>query len=48
MSQDLNIGFNLKDCLLRAIKLTKNADPHKYKYSGYDIEFDSHEVSNPW
>ena len=48
MSQDLNNGFNLKDCLLRVIKLTKNADPDKYKYSGYDIEFDSHEVSNPW
>ena len=24
-----------------AAKLTKNADPNKYKYSGYDIGFDS-------
>ena len=23
------------------VKLTKNADPDKYKYSGYGIEFDS-------
>ena len=24
------------------ILLTKNADPDKYKYSGYDVRFDSH------
>ena len=24
-----------------SVKLTKNADPHKYKYSGYGIGFDS-------
>ena len=24
-----------------AVKLTKNADPDKYKYSGYSIGFDS-------
>ena len=24
-----------------SVKLTKNADPHKYKYCGYGIGFDS-------
>ena len=28
-SQDLNANFNLKGCLLEAVKLTKNADPCK-------------------
>ena len=27
--------------MLGAVKLTKNADPDKYKYSGYSIGFDS-------
>ena len=27
--------------LLRSVKLIKNADPDKYKYSGYGIAFDS-------
>ena len=40
-SQDLNANFTLKDCLFGAVKLTKNADPDKYSYSGYDIGFDS-------
>ena len=30
----------LKNCLFGAVKLTKNADIHKYKYSGYAIGFD--------
>ena len=30
----------MKDCLFRAFKLTKNADPGKYSYSGYRIRFD--------
>ena len=27
--------------MLGAVKLTKNADPDKYKYSSYGMEFDS-------
>ena len=27
--------------ILHSVKLTKNADPDKYKYSGYSIGFDS-------
>ena len=38
---DLNIDFTLKDSLFGAIKLTKNADREKYKYSDYGIGFDS-------
>ena len=40
-SQDLNTDFTLKDTLFGSVKLNKNADPHKYEYSGYDIGFDS-------
>ena len=40
-SRDLNTDFFLKDCLFGAVKLTKNADPDKYKYSGYGVKFDS-------
>ena len=34
--------FILGDCLFGAVKLTKNADPDKYGYSGYrvNIRFD--------
>ena len=39
-SQDLNTDFTLKNCLFGSIKLTKNADPDKYKYSNYGIGFD--------
>ena len=31
--QNLNDDFTLKDCLFRAVKLTRNADPDKYSYS---------------
>ena len=37
-SRDLNTHFTLKDCLFGS----KNTDPGKYKYSGYDIGFDPH------
>ena len=37
-SKDLNTNFTLGNCLLGAIKLTKNADLDKY--SGYGIGFD--------
>ena len=39
--RNLNTDFTLKNCLLGYVKLTKNADPDKYKYSGYGIGFDS-------
>ena len=32
--------FTLGNSSLGAVKLTKNADPDKYKYSGYGTEFD--------
>ena len=37
-----NINFTLNSCLFGSVKLTENADPDKYKYSGYGIGFDSH------
>ena len=33
----------LRNCLLGAVSLTKNADSDRYKYSGYEIEFDKRE-----
>ena len=33
-----NTDFTLKDCLFGTVKITKNADPDKYSYSGYGIE----------
>ena len=39
--RNLNIDFTLKNCLFGSVKLTKNADPDKCKYSGYEIGFDS-------
>ena len=43
MSKTLNLNteLTLKDCLFGAVKLNKNTDTDKYKYSGYDIGFDS-------
>ena len=41
-SKELNTDFTLGICLFDAVKLTKNTDPDKYKYSGYSIGFDSH------
>ena len=40
-----NVGkdFELKDSLFGAVKLTKNADPDKYKDSGYGTGFDAPE-----
>ena len=34
-------NITLENCLLGAIKITKNSDVDKYKYSGYGIGFDS-------
>ena len=40
--RNLNTDFTLNNFSFGSIKLTKNADGlHKYKYSGYSIEFDS-------
>ena len=39
--KDLNTDFTLVNCLFGSVKLTKNADLDKYKYSGYSIGFDS-------
>ena len=38
--RNLNTDFTLKNCLFGSVKLTKNAK-YKYKYSRYDIGFDS-------
>ena len=43
-SQDLSADFALKDWLFGSVKLTKNADPNKYQYSGYGIGFDSRSI----
>ena len=39
---NLNTDFTLGNCLFGSVKLTKNADLDKYKYTGYSIEFDYH------
>ena len=39
--RNLNTGFTLNKYLFESVKLTKNADPDKYKYSDYSIGFDS-------
>ena len=39
--RNLNTAFTLNNCLFGSVKLTKNADPDKYKYSGYSIGFNS-------
>ena len=45
---NLNTYFTLGNCLLGSVKLTKNTDLDKDKYSGYGIEFDScSEFSSP-
>ena len=35
--KNLNTDFTLKNCFFGSAKLAKNADPDKYKYSGYGI-----------
>ena len=39
--KNLNTDFTLGNCLFGSVKLPKNADPDKYKYSGYGTGFDS-------
>ena len=36
-----NFNITLENCLFGAVKLTKNVDIEKYKYTGYGIGFDS-------
>ena len=36
-----SVDFALGNSLFGAVKLTKNADPDKYKYSGFCIRFDA-------
>ena len=38
--RNLNVEFQLNNCLFRSAKLNKNADLDKYKYGGYGIGFD--------
>ena len=39
--RNLNTAFTLTNCLFGSVKLTKNADLDKYKYTGYGMGFDS-------
>ena len=39
--RNLNTDFTLGSCLFGSVKLTKNADPDKYKFRCYDIGFDT-------
>ena len=39
--RNLITDFTLKNCLFGSVKVTKNADPDKYKYSSYNKGFDS-------
>ena len=38
--RNLNTDFTSGNCLFGSVKLTKNADLDKYKYTGYGIGFD--------
>ena len=40
-SKDLNTDFSLRNCLLGAVKIAKTTDQDRYKYSTYDIVFNS-------
>ena len=40
-SSDLKADFTLGNCLFGAVKLIKNNDPDKFRYSGYGIGFHS-------
>ena len=39
--RDLNTRFTLDDCLFWAAKLTENAGPDNYRYTGWGIGFDT-------
>ena len=40
-SRNLNSDFTSKEFLFGGVKVSKNADPDKYVYTGYGIGFDS-------
>ena len=40
-TKSMNTDFTLKNYLSGSVKLTKNADAVKYKYSSYGTGFDS-------
>ena len=40
-SRDLDTDFTLHNCLFGSVKLTKNADQDRYKYSEYGKGFHS-------
>ena len=40
-SRYLNTDFTLGNCLFGAVKLTKNNDPGKYRYSLFSIRFNA-------
>ena len=39
--RNTSTDFTLNNCLFGSVKLTKNADPDKYKYNNYIVGFDS-------
>ena len=39
--RNLNTDFTLGKCLFGSVKLTKNPNLDKYKYSSYGVGFDS-------
>ena len=41
MSRNLNKDFTLNNCLFGYVKLTKNADPDKYKYMRSSVHIDN-------
>ena len=38
---DLNTDFTLVDRFIEAVKWTRNANPGKFEYSGYEIKFNA-------
>ena len=44
--RNLSTDFTLNDCLFGSVKLTKNADPDKYKYSGMRAVIELNRGSN--
>ena len=39
--RNIDTDFTLGNCLFGSVKVTKNADPDQYKYTGYGIGLDS-------
>ena len=40
-NEEIQTHFLFSNCLFGSVKLTKNTDLDKYKYSDYSVEFDS-------